>query len=300
VFAPIGPEPYRVQVAQRGSAGAGTLIRSAQELYVIVIDPLSLRLLPRVGDVLPIELLNPAGTPLFGRLVIQPAPGEPGTTEDVIIAEGQQRLVQLRNAPSARAADKSYTVSARLTDDDGFTLIELPARRFQPLQTGTEAMEVIADGDPKVASEQSFAAVDAPAGLPANGASAIKLTYRFGPGWKFVCLKPRTPEHQTVEGTPTHLGVWVKGDGSSNFIRMRFNDSTGQTFQPNGDKITYTDWRYVEFPLDGTGAGYWGGATDGVVHYPIRLDTLFLLDSADRQQTAGTVYLSSPTLVYSQ
>jgi hypothetical protein len=34
------------------------------------------------------------------------------------------------------------------------------------------------------------------------------------------------------------------------------------------------------------------------VHYPIKLETILLIDNADRQKTSGTVYVSSPTLVY--
>ena len=77
-------------------------------------------------------------------------------------------------------------------------------------------------------------------------------------------------------------------------------DSTGQTFQPDGERLDYTDWRYIAFPLKGTAQGHWGGANDGVVHYPIRLETMFLMDSAARQKTAGTIYIASPTLVHSE
>jgi hypothetical protein len=42
---------------------------------------------------------------------------------------------------------------------------------------------------------------------------------------------------------------------------------------------------------------YWGGANDGVVHYPIRWDTVFLLDGT-RIATSGVVYFSSP-IIYS-
>jgi hypothetical protein len=142
--------------------------------------------------------------------------------------------------------------------------------------------------------------VQAPAGLPVDGSQAIGITYRFAPGWKFVCLKPAAPDLQGIDGMPTHLGMWVRGDGSNNIPRMRFVDSTGQTFQPSAEKLSYTDWRYVEFPLDAENAGHWGGANDGQIHYPIRLDTLLLIDSAARAQTGGIVNISSPILIYSQ
>ena len=68
--------------------------------------------------------------------------------------------------------------------------------------------------------------------------------------------------------------------------------------EPTGEPITWKGWRYVSFPLDGTHSGHWGGANDGMIHYPIHWDTLLLIDSADRQQTQGEVYLAAPTLVF--
>jgi len=129
---------------------------------------------------------------------------------------------------------------------------------------------------------------------------AVRISYRFDPGWKFVCLKPKVPDQQKIDAVPTHLGLWIKGDGSGNIPRMRFVDSTGQTFQPSAEKLSYTDWRYIEFPLDAEHAGHWGGANDGQIHYPIRLETLLLIDSAARGPTSGIVYISSPILIYPQ
>ena len=78
-----------------------------------------------------------------------------------------------------------------------------------------------------------------------------------------------------------------------------FTDSSGQTFQPDGGRVTWQGWRYVAFPLTGgTNMGHWGGANDGTIHYPIRLDTLFLLDNVSREKSEGTIYLASPVLVY--
>ena len=39
------------------------------------------------------------------------------------------------------------------------------------------------------------------------------------------------------------------------------------------------------------------GENDGVIHYPLRWDTLLLIDSAHREQTGGEVDIASPTLV---
>ena len=79
---------------------------------------------------------------------------------------------------------------------------------------------------------------------------------------------------------------------------MRFTDATGQTFQPVAEPIRWKGWRYVAFDLDGRRGGHWGGANDGVVHYPIRLDTLLLIDKRRDRTGRGEVYVAAPTLEY--
>ena len=73
--------------------------------------------------------------------------------------------------------------------------------------------------------------------------------------------------------------------------------ATGQTFQPGADDIDWTGWRYVEFDFN-VPAGHWGGANDGVMHFPIHWDTLFLIDNESRQKNGGTLHLASPALIY--
>jgi hypothetical protein len=51
--------------------------------------------------------------------------------------------------------------------------------------------------------------------------------------------------------------------------------------------------------MDGQAFGHWGGANDGVVHGPIRWDTLLLLDKRSRNAALqGTLYVIGPLLVY--
>jgi hypothetical protein len=53
------------------------------------------------------------------------------------------------------------------------------------------------------------------------------------------------------------------------------------------------------FLLERSSSGHWGGANDGKVHGPFKLDTLFLIDNPKQDRTtAGTVYITAPTLIY--
>ena len=153
------------------------------------------------------------------------------------------------------------------------------------------------DGDAKVRSTQSVSLAQPPDGPLAPGMAALKIAYDFDPGWKFIRLAPKADDLKKVEGKPNALQMWVYGDGSGNRARMRVIDSTGQVFQPDGGAIDWKGWRQVVMRLTDEHIGHWGGKNDGVIHWPIRLDTLFLLDSAQKQKTAGDIYLAAPLWV---
>jgi hypothetical protein len=178
-------------------------------------------------------------------------------------------------------------------------------RRFRPIWQGAELTtqslardyKAIADGDARIASEQVLSLEHPPEGASPTGALSLKLTYSFEPGWKFANIQPQSEALTKVEGQPKVMGMWVYGDNSNNVLRMRYRDETGQTFQPNGTSINWTGWRYYEFPLDGSG-GFWGGANDGQIHYPIQLDSLFILDSIHTENNKGEIYISDPMWVF--
>src|SRR5207237_368879 len=107
---------------------------------------------------------------------------------------------------------------------------------------------------------------------------AVTLRYRFAKGWRFAELKPQTRSISTRE--PRAFALWIHGDCKGCQARLRFTDATGQTFQPDGPKIDFTGWRFVKFPMQSTPdapLSHWGGANDGVIHYPIKWDSIFVL-----------------------
>jgi hypothetical protein len=207
----------------------------------------------------------------------------------------------------ARPPEAEYAVVLHVADMRGKKLLDLPWMRFRRLDQfssfkpfrAPDGYEVLPDGDAKTASEQGLTVAAVPPGMPPGGETALKVTYRFDPGWKFVRVAPRAGRPVDMPGMPRAFGLWISGDGSGCLARMRFTDSTGQTFQPDGERMEWNGWRLVKFPLDGSRSGRWGGADDGMIHYPIRLDTLFLVDNADQARPAkGEVMIAAPTLEY--
>lgn len=301
------PRTVRLELDVKGMS------RVAQETQIIVTNPLRVTVLPLTRDGLPVRIENPSGEAFRGTLEVVggatgTASGTPANATPLQLQRGQtEATVRLPMPQSAQRSDYNIGLQLRDAASGNVVVLKVPAARFRLVDdfarhansTLPGAYTVIGDGDAKVASEQSITVATPPDNAGGNvGAGALRLDYRFDAGWKFARVLPQTPALQKIEGRPEALGMWIYGDGSGHWARLRFVDATGQTLQPNGPKIDWKGWRYVTFPLDGSSAGFWGGANDGQIHGAIRWDSLFLLDSADRQPTRGTIYLSSPTLIY--
>jgi hypothetical protein len=299
---PRRAEPLRSPL-ELDVAGIG---RIRQMLHVVVTNPLDVVVRPAAGKVLPLVIRNPSGEPLRGRIELTDAKGiepvgEPAAA--VRLAEGQtkERIdVALAHEPGG-----PYAFGLRIVNEGGEAELELPPLRFAPVDdfarygpaTLAKAYRLVADGDAKVASTQSLALGEPQGGPPLPGVKSLRITYDMKEGWKFIRLAPQDEATRRIDGRPRQLVLWLHGDGSGHSPRLRFTDATGQTFQPTADAIEWKGWRSVTFPMDGGQAGHWGGADDGAVHYPIRWDTLLLIDKARDQAGRGEIHFASPTLV---
>lgn len=284
------PRPLRVEWEIEG------LGRMAQETVLLARNPLRLTILPRAGTVLPLRLENPTGEPFRGRAIPVEVEGMTSSAPAVPFELKSGETEKMAPLALQPGESRAYRLGLRLEDEGGRPVLRIPSRRFVPVDFfSPENLRLLPDGDAKVASELAMAAAAPPEGPPFPGMATLRVTYRFEAGWKFLRLATSAP--YPIEGRPQALGLWIYGDGQGNSPRLRFMDATGQCFQPTAEALDWKGWRYVRFPMDGKEAGHWGGAGDGTVHYPIRWDTLFLLDSR-RQRTQGTVFLAGPTLIY--
>ncbi|MCS6776420.1 MAG: cellulase family glycosylhydrolase [Chloroherpetonaceae bacterium] len=276
-----------------------------QETQVISAAPLRLTLLPALAGTLAAEIENPGRRPFSGALVVRVQDRSFQQQVTLKADEISRRVTFSLPEPLPR----EYRIAAQLTAArtpfpalaiaplrvrvlDDFTLFpagsELPADSYRLLK----------DGDPKVHAAIRAEIQKPPEGLPLTEIGALRVTYEFAPGWKFFRLAPQDRQAEPLPDHPVAFGCWVYGDGSGNFLRIRFTDRTGQTFQPDYGPIDWKGWRYVTFPLDGQKSGHWGGADDGTVHYPIRLDTVLLVDSAGGRGGRGEVWVTGFTVTY--
>ena len=270
-----------------------------QVVHFIATDALDITVFPPALGKLPIQIKNPTGDAFTGFVQVNLYPIESDrrvkpieVTQDLQLTQGQ--LEQLVSIP----VPDGLAMHIEIVEGPNRRFSVTRNRHYSSINLAARDFEVVAGGDDQVKSQQSIsdepAAPDLP---PVPIPSVMKITYDFDSGWKFLCIKPRD-KTSVIRRIPTALCVWVRGDGSGNIVRARSIDSTQQIFQVDGPALTDQKWRYIEFPFDGSSGATWGGAKDGVIHDPVRVETLFLIDSADRKQSSGTVYLANPTLIY--
>ncbi len=273
----------------------------AEDGRIVPTNPLDLEVLPvrslDAASRLPVRIANTGGDACAGTISLLEADGLNALCA-VPYAFTAGQTEQIVSLPLSKPPAGGWR--AGVVAHDGQRLVRtVAAQRFTALPWGgadagalATGWEVQPDGDPKVGSTQ----VLAPAEDALTG-SALTLDYQCGAGWKFLRIVPRNDALRALPGSPRALGLWLRGDGSGNHARLRLTDSTGQTHQPGGERIQWTGWRFVRFALDEPGA-HWGGANDGVLHYPLRLDTLLLIDQADpAHPSQGVIGIAAPTLM---
>lgn len=276
--------------------------------FVVLTDsePLRLKVLPALKTRLPVRIENPHGATLAGTLGY--FFGIPADTPEFTALSSQEFEVPVSLAsterekeyalPVANDAPAAYWVAVSLKERHIDVLIELEQHRR--IQIPWDRYRFWSDGDAKVSADQSRETTteDDP---QIGEQSVARLRYRTDPGWKFFCLTYEHAEDAKIPDEPKVLGLWLKGDGKGCQTRIRFTDSAGQTFQPDGPKLDFTGWRYVTFPLkpkDAFHFAHWGGPNDGDIHYPIRWDALLVIDNTSRQAVEGEVCVGPATLVY--
>jgi hypothetical protein len=297
------PEPIPVRIVCPAQ-GAESFV---QETVVTVSNPLGITLQPRAGKAISVSVQNPSGEAFAGRVLLMDLKGARVESNDQPVNFKDGQVEAIVRFPLDREASGTLQAAAKVVQD-GNVVMQMAAAEFTPMADfakdskdgHTTEFRTYADGNGKVAGETQLSVASPSQGPPEPGMGCLKLNCTFAPGWKFLEMVPTKSEAKSIDGTPKAYGLWVYGDGQGGATRIRYTDSTGQTFQSAGESITFTGWRYLTFSMMGNipSTSRWGGANDGVVHYPIRWDSIFLLDKAEPNKSfESQVYLSGPTLV---
>lgn len=262
-------------------------------LMVRRVDPLNVSAAPDGRGTLHVNVENPAGTAFEGRIVLHTDKGE--VSRPLVLAKEKTHADVM--LPSPGNAEHQIL----LRDARNVEVALLNRRRFLPL-TGFIGTPKTLTGFGQVLFIENVAqkptplsVVETPPGSPARFAFALR--YQFDKGWRYVQATSNEP--LPIPAHASALLVWVHANGSGDALRARFRDAGGQTFQPDLGQLTWSGWRLVTIPLDGSGSGgHWGGANDGVPHGALTWDALILVDSANRELAhGGQLLLAAPVYV---
>ena len=246
-------------------------------LWLKVMNAVQIAVLPPTERQVPVKIENPSGEALELTLKTSGGEGQGGTALKLKAGE--------REGVALVPIDKPLAEGAKLGVDafDGTKLVARSEPAAWRKQAVGDGLRTELDGDAKIAATAKAASAAPPEAPPGQqAANALEISYRFDAGWRFLRV-PAPDGMKPLDGSPQTLGMWLYGDGSGNLLRCRFTDKTGQTFQPDRGAIDWKGWRFVMFDLNAKDSGHWGGANDGVIHFPIRLDTLVLIDSTQQK-----------------
>lgn len=252
------------------------------QVTLLLANHISAKILPPVGDTAYLLIQNPSGE--GQRLSLSAGSFEP--VNPAVLGEAQgfgapgyllpagqvEHLVKMQSSKPVRGA-----IHAEGKTPAGVLLFKLPDVLWKPISLDADWKAQL-DGENKGEASANLEIVELK-DPPVPVKQGMKVAYRFPEGKRYLMGKPPQAA-RVLDGKPTVLGLWVRGNGSGDYLRMRFLDSTGQAFQSDGPQMNFTGWKWIEFPLDASHGPHWGGANDGVIHYPIRLDSLPLIDNA--------------------
>lgn len=273
-----------------------------QSVPVVATHPIDFEVLPPREKRIPVLVKNPTGRPFAGSVGMFVI--EWSTDDDIPLrleAGEREKLIEVPPA-NPKHNDPILIALTPSVDDDaiGIDGVRLPQQTLLDTELLKEAVPRVDGAEPR------DAVIAIKLEDPLNGRSlsnlpSVRLNYAFPAGWRFVQLHSVGAKSWDPSNQPERFALWLHGDGKGCQARIRFIDSTGQTFQADGPQIDWQGWRYVTFPMQSTDEKpltHWGGANDGKIHYPIKWDTIFLLDNVSREPVEGEIYLSAPTLIY--
>jgi hypothetical protein len=274
-------------------------------------NPIGITPLPPGKDFVLFRIDNPSGEPVKGQAVAKPILQQDRPQSlykaSFQIAKGQRESIV--RIPSADLGNEGgFNVDIQ-NDRDGKNseAFHIGDNWFAYSRIDLETFlnsKLRPDGDAAVAGNGKIDQNEPPGGLCASQTKSARVQYRFEKGWKFLQLSGSNPAIPlSIQGSefPEAFALWLHGDGKGCQARIRFRDASGQTFQSDGPKIDFTGWRVAKFPMQSSQdhrLSHWGGVNDGIIHYPITWESIFLIDNVSKEPVEGEIHISAPTLIY--
>ncbi|MCK2219152.1 phosphodiester glycosidase family protein [Actinomadura sp. ATCC 31491] len=181
-----------------------------------------------------------------------------------------------RDLLEVTAAEHGYfTVKAKRATGSGLVTAKVgKISTAVPVTVGFEEKPV---ADFEDAAKWTFAAARATGSLsaaPGQSGGGLKLSYDFTTSTATRAAYASPPQQIVVDGQPQAFGLWINSTGKGEWPSLEFYDALGQSQILRGPYLTWTGWKYVEFPVP---AG---------VNYPLKLRRFYVAETkADAKYT---------------
>ena len=123
------------------------------------------------------------------------------------------------------------------------------------------------------------------------GDSSLKLQYDLSKGdmtrAAYIDFLDNEGTGMSLNGTPTKLGLWIKGDNSGSWLRGSLIDSKGKEHAIDFEKsINWTGWEFKTVNIPNN------------IPYPIKLKRIYIVETDPAKKTIGEVSVNGLTGFY--
>jgi hypothetical protein len=115
-----------------------------------------------------------------------------------------------------------------------------------------------------------------------------------------ISTNPCRSELSRIQDHIKAFGLWIYGDNQKFDISVSLREEHDQIqpFQLQSiTNISWKGWRYLLFYLN-YGCGIpWGRLDDGIIDYPVYIDSLLTILVREGATNQSTIYLTSPVVI---
>lgn len=267
-------------------------------IWLSIVNSLELTVLPIAGQTIAIQINNPWREVLQAKVDIKV-----GSIEGVVPIDFKQGETGITLTFKLSSAPPEGTpILIKLFDNRGNLVLE-PAQMIweaigdiSPLKDSWLAR--FEGGSGNVGPINS-SIVDAPLGIPQPGLDhALMIKYSLINCNRNV-IAPPPQGFIGITGKPKSINMWVYGNESEDGLSAEVIDNTGQGFWMGGPVIYWMGWQFVSISLTQTNL-HWGGANDGIIHYPIHWYTPIIIScfAAPANGQRDPVYITGIAIKY--
>jgi hypothetical protein len=248
-----------------------------------------------------VSLPELSGTSLKGVVHVEDYKGIELESDSAAVSlnPGGREMVKLK---MKTRPTRIYSFGLRLTGDNGRDVVRVPVKRYWLAETFTQGKPGDEIAGYKAACGRDDKVIDVArltyARCPQWGPGSVcgKLDYTFSEGARFVQIVPESP--MPIPDKPVSAKVWVKGQKNSAPVRLRVRGSDDQTFEYQSGTFDTRQWEIMAVNMRDEIDLHWSGPADGIKRYPLRWDSLLVIDNPGRKPFTGEVFVGPVMLCY--